>query len=47
MTAFPDKTEYGISFRSMSEAEKKLEVVRLNKGAATDGMKGATKKNEN
>ncbi len=43
MTAFPDKTEFGISFRSMSEAEQKLEVVRLNKGAAT-GMKGAIKK---
>jgi hypothetical protein len=43
MTAFADKTEYEISFRSMSEAEQKLEVVRLNKGAAT-GMKGAIKK---
>jgi hypothetical protein len=31
MTALPDKTEFGISFRSMSEAEQKLEVVRLNK----------------
>jgi hypothetical protein len=45
LCAFPEKTEYGISFRatSMSEDEKKLEVVRLNKGAAS-GMKGAIKK---
>jgi hypothetical protein len=43
LCAFPEKTEYGISFRAMSEDDKKLEVARLNKGAAS-GMKGAIKK---
>ncbi len=43
LSTFPEKTEYGISFRAMSEDDKKLEVVRLNKGAAS-GMKGAIKK---
>jgi hypothetical protein len=43
LSAFPETTKYGISFRGMCEDEQKLEVIRLNKGAAS-GMKGAIKK---
>ncbi len=41
--SFKESTEYGASFRSMDVEAQKLEVVRLNKGAAT-GMKGAIRK---
>jgi hypothetical protein len=44
LLSFPDKTEYGITFRAMCTEEQSNEVIRLNKGAAT-GMKGAMKKN--
>jgi hypothetical protein len=44
MLSFPDKTEYGSTFRAMTPEEQANEVLRLNKGAAT-GMKGAIKKN--
>jgi hypothetical protein len=43
LSAFPEKTEYGQTLRAMSEDEQKLEVIRLNKGAAS-GMKGAITK---
>jgi hypothetical protein len=43
LSAFPEKTEYGQTLRAMCEDEQKLEVIRLNKGAAS-GMKGAIKK---
>ncbi len=43
LSAFHDTTEYGMTFRAMSEDNRKLEVIRLNKGAAS-GMKGAIKK---
>ncbi len=43
LSAFPEKTEYGVSFRAMCEDDQKPEVIRLNKGA-TSGMKGAIKK---
>ncbi len=44
LLSFPEKTEYGSSFRAMALEEQSKEVLRLNKGAAT-GMKGAIKKN--
>jgi hypothetical protein len=43
LSAFRENTEYGISFRGMCEDDQKLEVIRLNKGAAS-GIKGAIKK---
>ncbi len=43
LSAFPQSTEYGQTLRTMGEDEQKLEVIRLNKGAAS-GMKGAIKK---
>ncbi len=42
-SAFPPNTEYGITFRAMCDDDQKLEVIRLNKGAAS-GMKGAIRK---
>jgi hypothetical protein len=44
LSSFPEKTEYGVTFRAMTPDEQSIEVLRLNKGAAT-GMKGAMKKN--
>ena len=43
LSAFPQTTEYGQTLRTMGEDEQKLEVIRLNKGAAS-GMKVAIKK---
>jgi hypothetical protein len=43
LDSFKEPTEYGTAFRSMDVEAQKLEVVRLNKGAAT-GMKGAIRK---
>ncbi len=43
LSAFHETTEYGITFRALSDDDRKLEVIRLNKGAAS-GMKGAIKK---
>jgi hypothetical protein len=43
MTSFNDSTEYGQSFRKMTSEEQTLEVLQLNKGAAS-GLKGAIKK---
>jgi hypothetical protein len=43
MASFKDTTEYGQSFRVMNSEEQKKEVLRLNKGAASE-MKGAIKK---
>ncbi len=43
LSAFPPTTEYGITFRAMCDDDQKLEVIRLNKGAAS-GMKGAIRK---
>ena len=43
LESFKDTTEYGASFRSMASETQAMEVVRLNKGAAT-GMKGAIRK---
>jgi hypothetical protein len=43
LESFKESTEYGASFRSMEVEAQKLEVVRLNKGAAT-GMKVAIRK---
>ena len=43
LESFKESTDYGASFRSMDVEAQKLEVVRLNKGAAT-GMKGAIRK---
>jgi hypothetical protein len=43
LESFKDTTEYGASFRSMTSEIQAMEVVRLNKGAAT-GMKGAIRK---
>ncbi len=40
LDSFKDTTEYGATFRSMTIDAQKMEVVRLNKGAAS-GMKGA------
>ncbi len=43
LESFKDTTEYGAAFRSMTSETQAMEVVRLNKGAAT-GMKGAIRK---
>jgi hypothetical protein len=43
LDSFKGTTEYGASFRSMTSETQAMEVVRLNKGAAS-GMKGAIRK---
>ncbi len=43
LSAFPPNTEYGITFRALCDNDQKLEVIRLNKGAAS-GMKDAIRK---
>jgi hypothetical protein len=42
LVAWDDTTDYGISFRSMTEPEQQAEVTLLNKGAAK-GLKGLIK----
>jgi hypothetical protein len=43
LSAFAPTTEYGCTFRALADDDQKLEVTRLNKGAAS-GMKGAIRK---
>ncbi len=38
--SFKDTTECGASFRSMTSETQAMEVVRLNKGAASGGFRG-------
>ena len=45
LDSFKGTTEYGASFRSMTSETQAMEVVRLNKGAAS-GMKGGNTKAE-
>jgi hypothetical protein len=42
MTSWDDTTEYGTSFRNMTEEEQHAEVLRINKGAQKQ-MKGIIK----